>query len=134
MNKNIINKIKTTLDNNKILYKQISNSSLIIPYKIEDINENINLAFFINGNAIIGITFFRIKNENSSNIFKFCSTFNRLHTFPKIYASLENDHPSFLCEISYDLDIFPEEYIEKWVLVTIKTLLSTIKELSCSDY
>jgi hypothetical protein len=134
MSKNIINKIKSTLTANKILYKESNESSLIVPYRIEELNEYVNIAFFMNGNTIVGITFFRIKNKNESSIFKFCSTFNRLHTSPKLYASFGDTPPSFLCEINYDLDIFPEEYIEKWVLATIKKLLSTIKELRCSDY
>lgn len=100
---------------------------LLIPYKIKNDNTCV-ISITISEKNILCLGISQVPETSQVDIYSFCSNFNQANISPKLYITKDEAYTVLCCESFYDLDIFPNNYIEKWLSSTIELTLITIKK------
>lgn len=118
--KETLSKIINILKNKNIKHG-IHENIIYIPYIIEDYNKKVNIIIKKTGNVVILTTMIDLNRD-----IEWCNQFNSENIIPRAIFNKENN--KVILDCIYDLNIFPDTYLEKWINISLYICLNTIKE------
>lgn len=118
--KETLSKIINILKNKNIKHG-IHENIIYIPYIIEDYNKKVNIIIKKTGNVVILTTMIDLNRD-----IEWCNQFNSENIIPRAIFNKENN--KVILDCMYDLNIFPDTYLEKWINISLYICLNTIKE------